>query len=167
VGILGIFFTINILYFLNIIPPIPLSLKSFGVYHSITRDSDGSFVGQEEVSGSWYEEVFSRKKITITDKNDSIYVFSAIFAPTKLNTNIVHNWQYFDELESKWVSASRAGFSIYGGRDAGYRGYSLKTSLFAGKWRVDIETPRGQLIGRVKFNVVQDPNVPELKAVVL
>ena len=42
--------------------------------------------------------------------------------------------------------------SIAGGRDGGYRGYSL-TTVNSGNWRVNIETERGQLIGRVKFKV--------------
>jgi hypothetical protein len=44
-------------------------------------------------------------------------------------------------------------FSIMGGREGGYRGYSVKSTPRAGRWRVNIETPDGLLIGRVPFVV--------------
>ena len=36
-----------------------------------------------------------------------------------------------------------------GGRDGGYRGYTTKSTPAAGRWRVNIETSDGLLIGRV------------------
>src|SRR5690242_21764247 len=35
----------------------------------------------------------------------------------------------------------------------GYRAYSVKSQPASGRWRVDIETAEGQLIGRVPFSV--------------
>ena len=40
-----------------------------------------------------------------------------------------------------------------GGRDGGYRGYSIKNDVTAGKWRVNVKTGDGKLIGRVGFTV--------------
>ncbi|MFZ2763757.1 MAG: DUF2914 domain-containing protein, partial [Minisyncoccia bacterium] len=51
------------------------------------------------------------------------------------------------------VSSTKTTFSITGGREKGYRVFSVKESLFAGKWRVDVTTQRGQIIGRVRFDV--------------
>ena len=46
-----------------------------------------------------------------------------------------------------------------GGRDGGYRGYSVKRDPTAGHWRVNVVTEFGQVIGRVSFEVVvvQEP----------
>ncbi|MDO8590949.1 MAG: DUF2914 domain-containing protein, partial [bacterium] len=44
-------------------------------------------------------------------------------------------------------------FPIVGGRDEGFRGYSIKSSVFPGRWRVDVETAEKNLIGRVEFTV--------------
>jgi len=44
-------------------------------------------------------------------------------------------------------------FPIVGGREGGYRAYSVKSQPASGRWRVDIETAEGQLIGRVPFSV--------------
>ncbi|HEV7423844.1 MAG TPA: hypothetical protein VGO21_01510, partial [Candidatus Paceibacterota bacterium] len=41
--ILGIFSLVNFLYFTNLIPPIPLSLKDAGVYHSIQKNATGNY----------------------------------------------------------------------------------------------------------------------------
>ena len=82
-----------------------------------------------------------------------LYVFSPVFAPTDLNTTIVHDWQYFDEENNVWVSSTRTSFSIVGGRDKGYRGFSVKDNVFQGKWRVDVKTERGQVIGRIRFDI--------------
>ena len=39
-----IFILVNILYFTNVIPPIPLSIKEGGVYHSVYRNEKGNLV---------------------------------------------------------------------------------------------------------------------------
>ena len=43
--------------------------------------------------------------------------------------------------------------SIFGGRDGGYHTYSIKGNIIPGLWRVDIETERGQIIGREEFKI--------------
>lgn len=156
----GLFVLINILYFTNIIPPIPLALKDAGVYHSVSRSGAGYTVLTED--HPWYRALFPYDTIH-TLPGQPVYIFSAIFAPTKIKTQVFHHWQYYDEGKSEWVSKSRVSFPIVGGRDGGYRGYSLRPSVLPGWWRVDIETPRGQLIGRVKFWVEHVGQKPLLK----
>ena len=146
----GAFFLINIFYFANILPPIPLALKDGGIYHSLVK-RDGEYWVKEE-RGNW-NKFFSRYDVIHLSPGASLYAYSSVFAPTNLNTNIVHNWQYFDKQNDKWVSASRIIFPIVGGRDGGYRGYSWKSSLFPALWRVDVETLSGQIIGRIKFRI--------------
>ena len=53
-------------------------------------------------------------------------------------------------------------FTLSGGRDEGYRGYSLTSNLAPGKWRVRMETERGQVMGRIGFTVEVVDDVPEL-----
>jgi hypothetical protein len=81
-----------------------------------------------------------------------LYVYSAVFSPTALNTNIVHEWQTYDERRG-WITADRISLPIRGGRGGGYRTFSTKSGLRAGAWRVNIETPNGALLGRLRFNV--------------
>ena len=147
----SIFILINIFYFTNIIPPIPLSLKEANAYHFVERTATGNYLATSEIK-KWYDFLIPNETIHIS-QGEPIYVFSSVFAPTKLNTQIFHKWQYYDDGENEWIERSNLGFAISGGRDGGYRGYTMKTSLDEGLWRVDVVTKRGQLLGRVKFKV--------------
>jgi len=150
-SIAGIFIAINIMYFANIVPPIPLSLKDAGVYHFVARENGNYKVLDEE--RIWREHLpFIARKIHIR-RGEPVYFYSAVFAPAKITTPIFHEWQYFDEAQEKWITANRIGFQISGGRDGGYRGYTIKQSIFPGRWRVNVATGRGQALGRVYFIV--------------
>lgn len=145
--IISMFILINVLYFLNIIPPIPLSLKEADVYHYIERKGDSYSLLQEQKS--WWQKIYLREPVKIKP-GEPVYAFSSVFAPTKLNTKIIHEWQWRDE-KGRWHTSSKIPFSISGGRDGGYRGYSVKSGLTEGRWRVNIETLNGQIIGRKVF----------------
>lgn len=154
----SIYLAINFLYFTNLIPPIPLAMKDSGVYHSIVPSGGAYNVLAEEKS------LFDRFKLRDTFHvvaGQPLYLYSAIFAPSNLDTNIVHDWQRYDSNNYKWVSSSRIVIPITGGREDGYRLYTYK-ALQTGLWRVDIKTSRGQIIGRVKFNVEQVIHAPAL-----
>ncbi|MEK7173886.1 MAG: DUF2914 domain-containing protein [Patescibacteria group bacterium] len=146
----------HILYFLNIIPPIPLSLKDAGAYHQVVRGNGGYRATLEDYP--WY--AFLLPSILHIEEGAPVYFYSAVFAPTRLSTAIVHEWRYYDEQQSAWVVRSRVAFPIAGGRDGGYRGYSLKTNLDPGVWRVNVETERGQVIGRRTFRVERAAEKP-------
>lgn len=155
-----IFVCLNLLYFTNLIPPIPLSLKDIGVYHSVTKQGDGGYVVVGENKRfldylKFHEEVH-------WDGSKPLYIYSAIFSPGSLNTNIVHEWQY-RAGDGEWVTSTRIPIFISGGRDDGFRTYSTKYNLSTGLWRVNIETPRGQLLGRKVFEVVLSDEVLDLE----
>ena len=91
-----------------------------------------------------------------------LYAFSAVFAPTRLHTTITHRWEYFDEERGAWVMQSSHSYPIAGGREKGYRGYTLITHVQPGRWRVDVTTQRGQIIGRMKITVVAAGDSPKI-----
>lgn len=148
ISMVGIFFVMNAAYFLNIIPPIPLSLTESGVYYSVERR--GSEYVFEAPDQSWLESLLPGQTITL-ESGQRVYAFASIFAPVDLNTTVIHDWQRL--TDNGWVSVSRLSYSIVGGRQDGYRGYSYITNHTAGKWRVDVETLRGQVIGRISFTI--------------
>lgn len=156
----GIVLVMNILYFTNLIPPIPLSLKDAGVYHEISRNMDGTYSLSYE-KHRWYEvfRVFEKHHYV---KGNPIYVWSAIFSPTNLDTDVIHRWQYYDEKTRRWITATIINLRLIGGRDDGFRTFSSKSSIFPGSWRVDVETSRGQTIGRIKFDVIAATSTPKL-----
>lgn len=145
----GIYLVVNLLYFFNIIPPIPLALKEAGIYHALERSGNDYVVtGEPE---RWYS--FLDTTVYHATSGESAYAIASVFAPTDLETTIVHEWQYFDESQDDWITVSNIAFDIVGGRGQGYRGYSLKSNIAPGRWRVNIESKRGQLVGRLKFRV--------------
>ncbi len=149
--VLGIFVLINGLYFTNLIPPIPLSLKAVGIYHQVIRRPGGNYDALAETGHwsdllRWYQPVSWRA-------GQPLYAYSAVFSPTKLNIAVVHKWERYLEATGEWVAAGRVILPIIGGRDGGYRTYSYRSGLAVGRWRVNVETERGQLIGRIKFKV--------------
>jgi Protein of unknown function (DUF2914) len=154
-----IFIAINILYFLNLIPPIPLSLRDASVHHAITRNADGNYTVQSE-----HPELlrFFRRSETFHGMPGApVYAYSAIFSPTSLNTSIVHQWQFYDP-KLGWTTMDRIELPVRGGRGGGYRTYSVKAGIIAGAWRVNVETTTGALLGRLRFNVVLQGSDPPL-----
>ncbi len=150
-SITAIFLAMNILYFTNIIPPIPLSLKVAGVYHGIVRNSQGDYVSQEELASWWH--YFMRFPVFHRQGNEAIYVFSAIFSPVNFATEMVHQWQYYDEKKGAWMDSTRIVLPISGGREDGFRTYSFKYGITPGRWRVKVITVSGQILGKINFQV--------------
>lgn len=144
----------NILYFANIIPPIPLSLKDIGIFLEVKREETGSYLLTYE-KPVWYAQWYRRSNdvVSITSSRD-VYCYASIFAPARLNTKIFHTWEYYDEGVG-WVAHARIPYVITGGRGDGYRGYTAVTIDRAGSWRCTVETERGQVIGQDAFTVAQ------------
>ena len=161
IAITVIFLFMNALYFLNIIPPIPLSLREAGVYHDLVRVNGGYSVQAE--AESLLQKLAPGQTIH-TQPGRPIYVFTTIFAPADLDTEIIHHWQFYDTAERRWVSRDELSFTLFGGNETGYRGYSVKTSVEPGKWRVDVETKRGQVLGRIPIRVHNVDELPPLKS---
>ncbi len=155
VFIIGIIYCVfNVLYFTNIIPPIPLSLKHIGMYHTAERTEDGRYVMQYE-SPEWWE--WYRKSDTKfhTNGSDTIYCYAAIFAPSRLTTKVFHHWEFYKPKTGEWEDRGKIPYEIRGGRDGGYRGFTYNKSYEPGEWRCTVETERGQIIGRETFEVVK------------
>lgn len=154
--IASIFFFITILYFLGAIPPLPLALRDVGVFHSIQKRGDTYLVTYEP--RAWYEIYFRYKQTFQRAPGEAVYVYTAIFAPRGISTDIVHEWQRYDAGRTEWITAHVLTFPIHGGREGGYRGYSLKRDVSPGEWRVNVMTGYGQLIGRIGFTVEEVPS---------
>lgn len=147
----------NLLYFTNAIPPLPLALKEAGVYHGVARSGDTYTLESEPLE--WYQRYLRYNTVFHRAPGERAYVFTSIFAPTRLATTVTHEWQFYDTVREEWRTMSRVSYPIQGGRDGGYRGYTVQESLAPGDWRVDVRTADGRLIGRVAF-AVENVGVP-------
>ncbi|GMU73836.1 MAG: hypothetical protein AMXMBFR44_0350 [Candidatus Campbellbacteria bacterium] len=136
-------------YLTGLMPPAPLSLSDSAVAHSVVRTGETYALTVEPrtfVDELTLSEEFHRAG------GEGAFVWTSVFAPAKLSTSIVHVWQYREGRQ--WVTKSRIEFPITGGREEGFRGYSIKRSLEEGAWRVSVETREGLVIGRVRFDVI-------------
>lgn len=151
-SVVGISVALIVLYFTNLIPPIPLSLRDAGVYHDVHREGDTYVLtGEPE---TWLQRWLPGSVLHL-DAAGRVYVYTSIYSPTNLDIMIFHEWEHYNEDQKKWETVSRLSFPITGGRRDGYRGYTFKTNLALGRWRVNVETVRGQTLGRIGFILVK------------
>lgn len=135
-------------YFLNWIPPVPLSMKFGGVYHEVRRAGDRFELTFEK---QWYQ--FWKRSDNPYPADEPVYCFTAVFAPVKLETTIYQHWYHRPPGTGSYAHADRIPIKIAGGREGGYRAVTFKQRLDAGDWRVDVETEDGRVLGQVKFRV--------------
>jgi len=150
--IFGTFVTLNGLYFMNLIPPIPLSLKELVIVQSVIRFPD---TGQYELK---YEEIpwwniMAQTRPTIHPTGSGVSCFSNVFAPAKIATDIYHQWDLYNEAEGKWQERFRYAYPITGAATDGYRGYTTTNNYQSGKWRCSVKNERGQLLGHKVFYI--------------
>jgi hypothetical protein len=164
-GAFAVLILMNISYFTNILPPLPLSATAAGVYHSVWR-VPGAYLATEEKQ-SWQVRYLGFSPTLHTVPGESLSAYSSVFAPTALTANIVHRWQWYDDTKGRWISRAVISYPISGGRDGGYRGYSTALAGEEGEWRVDIETADGRVIERLSFSVEYVATSSPLVAVTL
>ncbi|MDA3840356.1 MAG: DUF2914 domain-containing protein [Patescibacteria group bacterium] len=150
ISISSVYIIFNLLYFLNIIPPIPLSLKESELVHDLKR-VNGLY--EVEYEKSSFFQAGETSNTFSWQEGDIIYFYNSIFAPTNINIEIYHKWYFYDEEIKKWQLKSNLSYSLTGGRDSGYRGYSYKQSLGPGRWKIETTNKKGQVLGVKKFKI--------------
>lgn len=160
-----IFVAMNGLYFLNLIPPVPLALREIGVFHRVERKADAYEVLYEKDIRPFFERLLPWAPHALHYvPNQSAYCFSSVFAPAGLSVPIQHRWEHFNESTGLWRTEALISFPIRGGRAEGYRGFTIKRITEPGLWRCDVETADRVLIGRISFRTVEATSTPELLA---
>lgn len=154
--VLSILVTVNLFYLMNWIPPVPLSMKYSGIYHNV-RIVNGNFF-LTYVKPNWLHFWKRSDNPYLYKTGDKVYCFSSIFAPTSLKKRIYHHWLFLDPVSRDYISKERLGFSINGGREGGFRGFTYKQSVTPGKWRVEVRTEEGLLLGSISFKIEPDTN---------
>jgi Family of unknown function (DUF5924)/Protein of unknown function (DUF2914) len=122
-----------------VIPPAPLFLasKSLG-WTANTIDS------LEPIAGSIRAVELQQR---------GLVAYTAIYAPAGLRQPVEHVWK----REGRIINVVRLT-PVEGGRQEGYRTFSRKAAFptdSVGRWTVDVMTASGQLIGRLRFRVVE------------
>jgi hypothetical protein len=146
---------VNLLYFADLIPPVPLALKDAGIYHQAVKTSRGYQVTlvQPPFYRFWkrWDDPF------YYSAGESVSCYTAIFAPRRMTIQLVHVWSYLQPSVG-WTVASRIPFEISISRDGGYRWISRKHSVRPGRWRVEVQTYHGRTLGSIDFTIVASPD---------
>ena len=161
VGMLGITALMNVFYFTKVFPPLPLVLSDAGIYHSVKRVNGDYQVTAEKEPPRW-RALFGTFPVEHIRPGDRLYAYSAVFAPYRLTTKIVHEWEWRNPKNGNWVRVQEIRYPIHGGRANGYRAYSFKTAPRPGQWRINITTADGRAIGRLRFAVETQAVLPAL-----
>lgn len=160
IAIASICLGFNALYFTNIIPPVPLSLKFNAAYHNVQKLEPSGYAVTYEPAPRY--RLFKKESHRLHwVPGQPIYVFTAIFAPGKITTTVYHRWDHFDR-DQGWVTTNTIPIAISAGRDEGFRGYSMKTNLAEGNWRVAVTNNRGQVLGYVRFKLIETNEPPRV-----
>jgi hypothetical protein len=159
--ILSIYIIINILYFLKLIPPVPLALDKGLVAYNIEKEN-GDYKVTYEID-HWYYFWRDHKVTFIKQPNKPVYIFTSIFAPTDLKKKIYHRWKFFDVKRDDWKIVEDIGYEITGGRDSGFRGFTYKNNVWKGEWKVEVITEEELVLGVVDFTINTDTAAPNLK----
>jgi len=148
VGIIAVI--LMLAYAADMIPPVPLVKREVVMALELNK-VDGHYQLSQQASSWW---VFWRKTTDDLDitPEQRVYCFSSVFAPPGLKTQLFHRWQHYDK-KAGWQTLSRVGFSLSGGRDGGFRGYTYKQNLPVGKWRVSVETENEKTVAVHAFTI--------------
>lgn len=160
-GMAAITVLINLFYFAKVFPPLPLVLSDAGVYHDLKR-AGGNYLAMTEDEPPRWRALFGTFPVEHIQPDGKLYLYSAVFAPYRLTTQIVHRWEWRDPRNGNWLPRQTVRFTIHGGRADGYRTYSLRRAPTPGEWRVNIATIDGRAIGRVRFSVETQAVPPAL-----
>jgi hypothetical protein len=151
--ILGLFLMLQLFYWQNWIPPVPLSLEEAGIYHHVAKRSDLYEVRYERPK--WYQLSKRSDDPFRYCTGDTVFCYVSVFAPTHLQHKIFHQWQRYNKDEGGWQTTDRHGYLLTGGRDGGYRGYTYKKNISSGDWRVNVITENNLILGRIEFEIIE------------
>jgi hypothetical protein len=150
---------VAVFYFNKWIPPVPMSMQYAGIFRNVEPQA-----GRYRLSylkPPW--TAFWRKSegLFLAREGDRVYFFTRIFGPSRFKHQVFIRWERRDPRQNRWITSDRIPLPIKGGRDQGYRGYAFKDNYQPGKWRVEIETEDGRVLGGVVFQIEKDPSGKE------
>jgi hypothetical protein len=136
-------------YLMGWMPPVPVSIKSMGVYHRIEKEGSKYALYHQKPKWKFWQ---TGDQDFIAVPGDKVYFFARIYSPAKFNDSVFLHW-YFKDSKRGWQSTDRLPLTIVGGRKEGFRGFTVKQNYKAGDWRVSVETTDSREIGRLYFNI--------------
>lgn len=154
--LITIFFVFS--HFTRIMPAVPLALRHGGIAHSVEHIESTYTIRFEKSSFPLLLETSNKFNTTLPAR---LYCYSQVYVPKTITTQIQHRWERYDALAEEWKTVAIIPYSISGGREEGYRGYTYITARTNGEYRCNIETDHQVLIGM--RNVLVQQGTPVLQ----
>ena len=151
-SLLSAFAFLNLLYFTNVIPPIPLSLNEISIVQGVVKFSNPSSYELTYEPTPWWRFDQQLFPVIHPSETHAIACFTNVYAPVLIKTKIMHVWEYKD-TNGDWQEQFKLAYPITGEARNGYRGYTETTAFRDGMWRCSVKTVQGQIIGRQQFRV--------------
>lgn len=152
--ILSIYSAINVCYYFNLIPPVPMSLQSGLVAYNVEKNEHAFLVSYEQTD--LFKFWKSNTNTFHYAKGDTVFVYTSIFAPTDLRKSIRHRWKWYDQQADQWHTTDTITYNVIGGREGGFRGFTYKENVWPGTWRVNVTTEGGLVLGEIDFKIKAD-----------
>lgn len=135
----------------------PLALEMGLVAHDVKKINNEYIVTYEK--DDWYVFWRAHHLDFHRQANEKVYVFTSVFAPSKIKKSIFHRWQWYNPKTEKWEVTEDIGFEVTGGRGRGFRGFTYKSNISEGQWKVLVITEEELVIGVVDF-VIKNTTEP-------
>jgi hypothetical protein len=158
--------TLFVLYVARVVPPVPLNLKYIGIFHEVSKVTEGEQAGNYRLgyvkAPAMLPSLFSYDGTDFFARpDDKAYAFILLFAPSGFSDKVGFAWEY-DDPKKGWVDVGTTYFTgLGGGREHGFRTFGNRTVTRAGDYRVRVLTTDGREIGRKSFEVVADASTEE------
>lgn len=140
--LITVFFAFS--HFTRIMPAVPLALRHGGIAHSVEHIDTEYTISFEE---SKFPPLLETSNAFHAAPPVRLYCFSQVYVPKTITTRIQHRWEKYNTTAEEWQTVAIIPYSISGGREEGYRGYTYITARSYDEYRCKIETDEQVLIG--------------------
>lgn len=146
---------LTVAYLMNWVPPVPLVLK----HQLVCQNFDKADYSCDVDAPSLLQKIGLKSPTVHRLPDNEVYVLASIYAPAKLKAEIEYRWFYLDPKTEKYkltdkISSGR--MVINGGREEGFRSFSKKKNIPAGRYRVETAFKDGAVIGAQTFEVFDE-----------
>lgn len=165
-----------VLYFMGVVPPVPLSLKDIGIFHEVSSTTESGhkeFLCTRQVRPFWQfwskdDATYHYRESEPGAERPKVWAYVAIFAPRGFKDRISFNWEYLDKNRG-WVPHGSSSHDLGTGgsaREEGFRTFAYSRIASPSPHRVIVRSSDGREIGRKTLEAVADlPDEPAFEVV--
>ena len=140
-----------VLYNQQLIPPVPLVLKSSHVCLNLQK-VEGDYQCQVEKQPFYRRFGFGEYTLHYSGA-EKVYNLSSVFAPVGVKVDLEQRW-FQEDKAGAWQKRGVVPVPMIGGRDNGWRVYSyIKQTVSPGRWKVETALQDGAVLAKNYFSL--------------